>query len=113
MLSKTNYKRAVDIVPNLNALTASKIAGLLLVTIAMTVSTPSFAEKAKNYGDINDEDGKYISWHKSADGDLIKTSHKSDSSVSKTAKVVSKKQSEYDFADNRQTGYGDLDQDED
>jgi hypothetical protein len=107
----TNSKRSWKIVYNFKALPARKVAALLLATLL--VSAPSFAEKAMNYGDINDEDGKYVSWQKNAAGESLKTSLKSASPVSKAAKTTTKKLSKKDLSATHRTGYGDLDQEED
>jgi hypothetical protein len=112
MLKKTNNKKSIKIISNFKTLPVYKNAALLLVS--MIVATPAFAEKALNYGDINDEDGKYVSWNKKiTDGDLVKTSNISKSSRSKAAKIQTKKLSADNLEANHETGYGDLNQDED
>jgi hypothetical protein len=111
MHKKTNNKKSIKIVSNFKILPVYKKVALLLVS--MIVATPTFAEKALNYGDINDEDGKYVSWNKKiSDGELIKTANTTKSSGSKAVKMQTKKLS-VDKLEANQVGYGDLNQDED
>ena len=72
----------------------------------------SYAERALNYGDINDEDGRYVSWNTSA-SNVKKISYESKSKQNKKLNAKTKKVSAEDLSSNNSAGYGDLDQDED
>ena len=112
MRKNANTKRPDNIAPYFNALATGKIATLLL--LSMIVATPCFADKAKNYGDINDEDGNFATWEKpKSEGHIVKTGHKTNSSVSKSGKIVTKKISAKAIKDKRQASYGDSYQNED
>ncbi|KPJ93504.1 MAG: hypothetical protein AMJ53_07115 [Gammaproteobacteria bacterium SG8_11] len=82
------------------------IASALLILPLQT-----FAEKATHYGDINDEDGKYVAWS-AGESDTVKTSHltTSASTKKKSLKIKTKKMSESALTFEYITGYGDEDQ---
>jgi hypothetical protein len=89
----------------LSCLKAIAIASALLI-----LPLQSFAEKASHYGDINDEDGKYVAWN-AKERDTVKTSSQSKPSNQKSIKMKTKKLSESALTHEYQTGYGDQNQD--
>ena len=112
LTNKDNSLTTVGLVNN-KLFPALKMATFL---VALTVfPMQSFADKAFNYGDINDEDGQYVSSHVKLTN-VEKVSYQSKPSTSKQKIVLkgnNKKVSESDLSNSSITGYGDLNRDED
>ncbi|WP_455210113.1 hypothetical protein [Kaarinaea lacus] len=105
-MQKTFFNKTAKPSNKFSYLKAIAIASALLI-----LPLQSFAEKAKHYGDINDEDGKYVAW--TAESDTVKTSHQLKSTKSKTVKMQTKKLSEGALNKEYRTGYGDEGYDQD
>lgn len=103
-MQKTIFNKSANPFSTFISIKTIAIASALLILPLQT-----FAEKAQHYGDINDEDGKYVAW--TAESETVKTSYQSKSTKSKTLKVQTKKLSESVLTREYQTGYGDEDQD--
>ena len=99
-MQKNLFNKTAKPSNNFSYLKAIAIASALLI-----LPLQSFAEKAKHYGDINDEDGKYVAW--TAESETMKTSFQSHSKKSKALKMQTKKLSESALTREYQTGYGD------
>jgi len=121
MQQQTN-NNTYTLINNPNSLTtADKLNKKILATLKMAIflfalsalPIQSYADKAYDYGDINDEDGQYVSLHT----DLKKkVSYQSKSLTTKQKvkiKTKTKQVTETDLKDKPTTGYGDLDQGDD
>ena len=89
-----------------------KIAAFLFALSAFPGQ--SYADKAFNYGDINDEDGQHVSSHINVNK-VEKVSYQPEPSTSKQKVVVkakTKKMSGSDLGERSNVGYGDLHREE-
>jgi len=83
---------------------ALKMAGFVFALSVLPIQ--SHAEKATNYGDINYEDGPYITLNMDSNK-TEKVAYESETSPSKVLKITTKKISSNDLSKSNKAGYGD------
>lgn len=92
------------------ASTLNCVKALAIASVFLVFPLQGFAEKAINYGDINDESDRYVTWTAEST-DAVKTAYQTKSSNKKVLKVKTSKVSKGALTNEYQTGYGDENQD--